>query len=437
MRYLIIRVVFFFLIFIPTLSYADITVDVTKGNTDPLSIAMPDFQAHTSREQKLGADILNVVIHNLKRSGLFAPVQKKVFADIHQDINKRPHLFAWKEHDVDVLLTGKVILDEEGQLRVLFRLWNLFQGKEMLGFSLDSPQKQWRRIAHRMSDMIYQRLTGEKGYFNTRIVFISESGNKVNRKKRLTIMDQDGANKHYLTSGDFLVLTPRFSPSSQQITYISYETGIPQIFLYNLKTGRREVLGQFSGMTFSPRFSPNGQTICMTLERNGNSDIYLLDLRSRKLTRLTTHPSIDTSPSFSPDGKNIVFNSDRGGTPQLYVMDLQGDNIERISFGTGRYLTPVWSPRGDLIAYTKNHNKKFYIGVLKPDGSGTEKLLTEAFFVEGPTWSPNGRVILFTQETPGKQGHSQIWSINITGKNLLQVNTHGGASDPAWSPLMD
>ncbi|MFN9543706.1 MAG: Tol-Pal system beta propeller repeat protein TolB, partial [Alphaproteobacteria bacterium] len=297
--------------------------------------------------------------------------------------------------------------------------------------------ENWRRLGHLVADAIYERLTGEKGYFDSRIVFISESGPKTKRRYRLSIMDQDGANPSFLTNGEHIVLSPRFSPTTQAITYMSYERQVPSVFVFDLQTGQREVIGQYAGMTFAPRFGPDGNRVLFSYSRDNNVDIYAVDLRSRRPVRLTSDPGIDTSPSYSPDGARIVFNSDRGGSPQLYVMGADGSGQSRISFGQGRYTTPVWSPRGDLIAFTRQNGQSFSIGVMRPDGQG-ERILTTSFSDEGPTWSPNGRVILFTRTTPGRgsvSGSSSIWSIDLTGRNLRRVITPGDASDPAWSPL--
>jgi TolB protein len=314
-----------------------------------------------------------------------------------------------------------------------FRLWDVFGEQQMIGLQYTTTPENWRRVAHKISDAIYKRLTGEESYFDTRIVFVAESGPKTNRIKRLAIMDQDGANPSFLTDGSYWVMTPRFSPTAQQITYMSYEGDRARVFLFNIETGRREVLGSFNGMTFAPRFSPDGQSVLMSLDTNGNSEVYRIDLRTRASERLTNSPAIDTSPSAAPDGSRIVFNSDRGGSPQLYVMNADGSGVTRISFGDGRYMTPVWSPRGDLIAFTKQRGGRFYIGVMRPDGSG-ERLLTESFLDEGPTWSPNGRVIMFFREPIGQS--PSIWSVDLTGMNQRRVQTPGAASDPAWSPLL-
>jgi len=327
---------------------------------------------------------------------------------------------------------------EDGRLRVEFRLWDVFAGQQMTGLAYFTALPNWRRIAHLISDAIYQRLTGEAGYFDTRIVYIAETGPHKNRVKRLAIMDQDGAHNRYLTDGSYRVLTPRFSPTSQEITYMSFLSGIPRVFIYNIDTGQQEVLGDFPGMTFAPRFSPDGNKVIMSFIRGDNSDIYTMDLRTRRVVRLTDHEAIDTSPSYAPDGSRITFNSARGGSQQLYVMDADGRNVQRISFGRGSYATPVWSPRGDLIAFTKLTRGKFYIGVMRPDGSG-ERLLTGSFLSEGPTWAPNGRVLMFYRQRrtgkDGSGGETTLYSVDLTGHNERQLITPTQASDPAWSPL--
>src|SRR6185437_4285126 len=325
------------------------------------------------------------------------------------------------------LVTGNVTVQPDGRLQVEFRLWDILAQQQLTGLKYTTTQQNWRRIAHIIADAIYKRITGEDGYFDTRIVYVSESGPQLHRIKRLAIMDQDGANHRFLTDGRALVLTPRFSPSTQEITYLSYAGRLPRVYLFNIDTGQQEVLGDFPGMTFAPRFSPDGNKVIMSLAVNGNSDIYTLDLRTRQATKITDSPAIDTSPCYSPDGKQIVINAD-------------GSNIHRISFdGSARYGTPVWSPRGDLIAFTKISGGQFYIGVMRPDGSG-ERLLTQAFLVEGPTWAPNGRVLMYTRQTPsdarGHGGSSRLYTIDLTGYNEREVITPQDASDPAWSPLI-
>jgi TolB protein len=413
-----------------------ISLDITRGNVQPLPIALPDFIG-TGNDAKLGADITSVISSDLKRSGLFLPLDPATFVQKTLGPNETPRFADWRVINAQALVSGAIARQPDGRLRAEFRLWDIFATQQIAGQQFFTSPDNWRRVGHIIADAIYQRLTGEKGYFDTRVVFVSESGPKDNRVKRLAIMDQDGANVHYLTNGADLVLTPRFNPSAQEITYMSYH-GLdqPHVYLLNLETGQRELVGDFPGMTFAPRFSPDGHKVVMSLQPGNNANIYEMDLRTKRTTRLTDDAAIDTSPCYSPDGSKIVFTSDRGGSPQLYVMNADGSNPKRITFGEGSFETPVWSPRGDLIAFTRRDKGMFAIGVIKPDGTG-QRILTEGFHNEGPTWAPNGRVIMFFRDTPGANGGPQLWTIDLTGYNEYRVPVDGFASDPAWSPLIN
>ena len=419
-------------------AYAALEIDITQGNVDPLPIAIPDFFGESPEETEVGKGIAGVVTANLERSGLFRPLDPGSFIQKDVTLQVQPRFADWRILNAQALVSGRTQMQDDGRLRVEFRLWDVFAGEQMTGLVYFTTPSNWRRIAHIVSDAIYKRITGEEGYFDTRIVYVSESGPGNRRIKRLAIMDQDGAAHRFLTDGSYLVLTPRFSPSRQEITYLSYFRNTPRVYLYNIDTGRQEMLGDFPGMTYAPRFSPDGNSVIMSMAKQGNSDIHVMDLRTRSIRQLTKNPAIDTSPCYAPDGSQIVFNSDRGGAQQLYVMDADGSGIKRISFGEGRYATPVWSPRGDLIAFTKLYKGVFYIGVMRPDGSG-ERLLTESYLDEGPTWSPNGRVLMFFRQEPGdskgKGGRTRVWSVDLTGYNEREVVTPIDASDPAWSPL--
>ncbi|MGB7431103.1 MAG: Tol-Pal system beta propeller repeat protein TolB [Ahrensia sp.] len=412
-------------------SRALVEIDINKGNIEPLPIAITDFIS----SDDFGPRIAQVVADNLRRSGLFAPIDKGAFIEQVSNPDVTPRFEDWRVINAQALVTGRVT-DEGGRLKAEFRLWDTFANEQMSGEQFFTNKENWRRVAHIISDAIYERLTGEKGYFDTRIVFVSESGSRANRAKRLAIMDQDGANVRYLTQSNDIVLTPTFSPTRQEITYMDFAGGEPKVYLLQLETGQRELVGDFPGMTFSPRFSPDGSRVVMSLlGDDGNANIYAMDLSSRSTTRLTNSPSIDTSPSYSPDGQQVVFESDRGGRQQLYVMSAGGGDASRISFGNGSYSTPVWSPRGDLIAFTKQSGGQFSIGVMRPDGSG-ERILTTGFHNEGPTWAPNGRVLMFFRQNAGSGG-PQLFSIDVTGRNEQRVQTPDFGSDPAWSPLLE
>jgi len=413
--------------FAPQPARAEIEVDVNRGDVQPLPIAIPAFSGGS------GADIARVVTSNLEGSGLFRPIDPAAFIEKDLSVAVAPRFPDWKAINAQALINGSVV-NEGGRLRVDFRLWDVFSEQQLLGLQFTASPENWRRIAHKISDAVYERLTGEKGYFDTRVAFVAESGTRTKRVTRLAIMDQDGANPTYLTDGAYMVMTPRFSPTSQELTYMELRPENSAIYLLNLESGRREKLGDFPGMVFSPRFSPDGTRVAFSVERSGNSDIYVMNLRSRSSTRLTTDPAIDTSPSFSPDGSQIVFNSDRGGSPQLYIMGADGGGARRLSFGDGRYTTPVWSPTGEFIAFTKQVGGEFHIGVMRPDGS-SERILTSSFLDEGPTWAPNGRVLMFFREAPG--GAPRLWTVDVTGRILRPNPREGSGSDPAWSPLLN
>jgi TolB protein len=417
---------------------AELVVDITRGFVEPLPIAVTDFQGDNPDDARFGKDIAGVISADLARSGLFRPIEQGAFIQDAATLRVAPRFGDWRLINAQALISGATQLQPDGRLRVEFRLWDVYAETQITGLAYFTTPANWRRVAHIIADAIYKRLTGEDGYFDTRIVYIAESGPQNRRVKRLSIMDQDGENHRFLTDGSSLVLTPRFSPSTQEITYLSYVGDTPRVYLFNLNTGQQEVLGNFPGMTFAPRFSPDGNSVIMSLARQGNSEIYSMDLRTRKIERLTNNPAIDTSPSYSPDGKEIVFNSDRGGAQQIYVMSADGGNVRRITFSPGRYATPVWSPRGDLIAFTRIYSGEFYIGVMRPDGSG-ERMLTKGFLVEGPTWAPNGRVLSFYRQSPADARGgvtSKLYTIDLTGFNEREIVTPIDGSDPAWSPLI-
>jgi len=424
-----------------------IKVDITRGNLNPLPIAISSLSVDKTsltefkkvlKIDEVGLEIAKVVENNLRKSGLFNPLNRDAFLQKPDIAHLKPRFEDWSLIKAQALITGKVSFKDD-KMRVEFRLWDVLAAKEIMALAFTTVPDNWRRVGHIITDKVYERLTGESGYFDTRIIYVSEKGPKTKRVKKLAIMDQDGFNAKYLTLGNELVLTPRFNPTNQMVTYLSYFKNLPRVYLLDIETGVQEVVGDFPGMTFAPRFSPDGKKIIMSFAMDGNSDIYTMDLETRVVERITNHPSIDTSPSYSPDGKYICFNSDRSGYQQIYIMKSDGSNVKRISFGKGIYGTPVWSPRGDLIAFTKMHKGKFYIGVMRTDGKG-ERLLTENFYQEAPSWSPNGRVLIFYRETKtdasGKGFSAKLWSIDLTGYNERLIDTETDASDPSWSSLL-
>ena len=417
---------------------AELQIDVNGAMRDPLPLAFPEMIHEGFWVGQYAGKIRSVVIADLERSGLFRIIPENSYIQELTSVDEQPNFVDWKAINAHALVQSAVKEVNPNTLRVEFRLWDVYAENQLKGQSFTTTKDNWRRVAHVIADAIYERLTGEKGYFDTRIVYVSETGPATKRVKRLAIMDQDGENHKFLTSGAAMALTPRFSPNLQKVTYMSYAGSMTKVYILDIETGRQELLGSFPGMTFAPRFSPDSSKVLLSYANNGRTNIYEMDLKRRTSKQLTSGPAIDTSPSYSPDGSQIVFNSDRGGNQQLYVMNADGSDVHRISFGTGRYATPVWSPRGDYIAFTKMANGQFYIGVMYPDGSG-ERLLASGYLVEGPTWSPNGRVLMYFRQDKGNSRSNapvKLYSIDLTGYNERMIVTPAEASDPAWSPLL-
>ncbi|APX12100.1 Tol-Pal system beta propeller repeat protein TolB [Tateyamaria omphalii] len=412
-------------------------IEITEGVIEPLPVAIPDLVPEGGEAGDWGQRIARVVAEDLAGTGLFREIPSSAFISQISDFAAPVQYADWKAINAQALVAGAVSVNGN-QINVKFRLYDVFSGAELGdGLQLAGTTDAWRRIAHKMADVVYSRITGETGYFDSRVVFVSETGPKAERRKRLAIMDYDGANVQYLTGSESIVLAPRFSSTGDRVLYTSYETGFPRIYVLDVGSVQRRVLESQQGtMSFAPRFAPNGQTVVYSLTQGANTDIWAMDVASGKSQRLTSTPAIETAPSFSPNGDQIVFESDRSGTQQLYVMPAGGGEARRISFGEGRYGTPVWSPRGDLIAFTKQSKGRFHIGVMRTDGS-EERLLTASFLDEGPTWAPNGRVIMFSRETQGAAGRSTLYSVDITGRNLRPVRTPDGGSDPSWGPLQN
>ena len=408
---------------------------VTGGKIDPLPIAIAPFISGDGNE--LAATVAGVIANDLARSGYFNPLPPESFIENISSFDTTPQFESWKQVQAKVLVMGQAI-NQGGKATIAFKFFDVNTGELLGGTSFTASAKVSRRIAHKIADMIYKKITGFDGYFDTRVVYVDESGPKNQRIKKLAIMDQDGFGARTLTNGKDILLTPRFSPNSQEITYASIGSEAARVYLYNLDTGQKEIVGDFPNMSFAPRFSPDGQDVIMSLQSDDGRDanIFTMDLRSKQMRQITKVPAINTAPSYSPDGSRITFESDRGGTQQVYVMNSDGSNQNRISFGKGRYSTPVWSPDGKYIAFTKQGEGKFGIGVMNPDGSG-ERILTEGFHNEGPTWSPNSRVLMFFREQPGEAGGPQLYSVDISGYNEQRVATPEFSSDPAWSPLLN
>ncbi len=413
---------------------AQLTVTIDRGTVRALPIAVSPFAGSPAAEPEMGLRMAEVIGANLDRSGLFRTIDRQAYIQSPDDLAQNGPRFAdWRQINAEALVTGQIVPGDGGNVAVEFRLFDVLAAAERRGLRYTAPMAEWRRVAHKISDEVYGRITGESGYFDTRIVYVAETGQATQRVKRLAIMDQDGANHRFLTRGDSLVMTPRFAPDGETIAYLAYRGGQAQVALIEADGTNDRLLGSFDGMTFAPRFAPDGRSIALSLAVGGATSLHRYDLRTQQMTRLTSGPHIDTSPSFSPDGGRLVFNSDRAGSPQLYVMDLGSGRTERISFGQGRYASPAWSPRGDLVTFVNQQGGNFHVGLMRPDG-GDERLVTRSYLDDGPRFAPNGRVVVFERQDRGS-GRMRLYTIDVTGFNLREVATPLDATDPDWSPL--
>ena len=425
-------------------AYAGKVINITGGNSDPIPLAINDFAGVDPADNQLAQKIVKVIINDLRLSGMFRPISKAAFIENKIGTSHTPLFAAWQQINASLLVNGDVTNLASGKLQVKFTLWDTILEKPMVSESFELSEKLWRRAAHKISDKIYQKITGYEGYFNTKVVYISESGPYLKRVKRIAIMDQDGQNHQYLTDGKDLVLTPRFSPDGKKILYLSYKNRIPQVHMLNLRNGRSRLIGDFPGMSFAPRFSPDGKTAIMSIAKNGNTHIYEVNLKNKRRIQLTKGNSINTSPSYSPDGKKIAFNSDMHGSRQIFVMNRNGSSAKRISFGGGSYSEPEWSSR-NYIAFTKvTRELGFTIGILHPNANekqNTERLIARGYLVESPSWATNGRVLAFTKGSPPTKkrtnGLNRIYTMDFTGHNERIIPTPHDASDADWSTPID
>ena len=423
-----------------TSALAQLRIEITEGVVAPTPIAIANFTGADGVETDEGRLIASIIANDLVSSGLFEPIDEAAFIAPPGSPSIKPNFANWAPLGAKGLLVGSAELDDNGKLQVEFVLWDVVTERDLTSGAGSADPDVMRQLSHKIADLVYEEFTGDTGYFDTQIVYVAEAGSQTRRVKRLAIMDQDGHNHKFLTSGLDLVLTPRFSPTTQEIAYLNFFNDEPNVYIQDIRSGRSERLGSFPGMTFAPRFGPKGDRLIMSWakDEDGASDIYEMDLRTQEIRQLTNSRAIDTAPSYSPDGKRVVFESNRAGRQQIYTMTSNGGNVQRISYGEGRYATPVWSPRGDIIAFTKMHQGTFYIGVMNVDGTG-ERLLAEGFLVEGPTWAPNGRVLMYFKQEPfnneGDGGEAALYRIDITGYNERRIITPSQASDPAWSPL--
>ncbi len=418
---------------------AELHVDVVAGGVDPISIAVQKFEALGGVSSADAKMLREVVENDLKRTGLFRIVNHDAFPEFVK-MNEMPNFTSWAAIKTRALVQASIKTDGKDKYKLEFYLWDV-DGKEQIeAQSLIASKKSVRRLAHIMADAIYERLTGEEGYFDTQIVFIAETGSVSNRTKRMAIMDQDGYGMRYLSDKNTFVMSPHFSPNMSTVVFLSYRNDDPMVWVLDLETGDQTKLGNFGGMSFAPRFSPDGNKVALSLVKNGVTNIYEYDITTKALQQLTFGKHIDTSPSYSPDGRYMAFNSDSSGSQQIHVLDLQTGKQQRITFGAGRYATPAWSPDGQFIAFTKMADDTFYIGIMNPEGRH-EKILAGGWYMEAPSWAPGSRRLVYyeTEQTAdGEERISHIRSVDITGQNIYDIDLKDGlnGTEPTWSPKL-
>ncbi|MDA0939118.1 MAG: Tol-Pal system beta propeller repeat protein TolB [Proteobacteria bacterium] len=409
-------------------------IDINQGNTNPIPIAINNFDGVNVRSAHIAKRILDVAKQDLISTGLFNLIDDNAFLE-HVHVDSIPNFSNWRKINASIIIIGLVDTTDDGKLTLQFKIWDSYNEKSIGGMQYNTHENGWRRVAHKIADKIYENLTGDTGYFDTRITFAAELKKAGILYKKLAIMDYDGANFKMLSGNSDLVLSPSFDMQNQRIIYMSYKgKETPKVYVLNIETGFQRVVGSFHGISFAPRFSPDGNYAILSVGGLMETNIYEVQLETGLMQKITNQKNVvNTSPSYSPDGKKIVFNSNRSGTRQIFVMNRDGSDIVQISQGEGSYTAPSWSPRGDYIAFTKSYMGNFYIGIMKTDGT-SERLLTKSWLDESPSWSPNGRIIIFRRQDP--DGASRICSVDITGRNERVINTTVDASSPSWSSLL-
>lgn len=418
---------------------AELKVDIIAGATEPIPVAVQKFETLGNVSAKDAAMIRSVVEADLKSTGLFRIVSHDAFPE-YVKMGALPNFKSWMAIKTQVLVQAKLSASDDGKYKLEFYVWDINGQEQIEAQSLIASKKSARRLAHIMADAIYERLTGEIGYFDTQIVFIAETGPVHNRTKRMAIMDQDGFGMRYLSDKKTFVMSPHFSPNMQTIVFLSFYDDDPMVWTLDLDTGEQRRLGQFGGMNFAPRFSPDGTKVALSLVKNGITHIYEYDMETKTLRQLTFGNSLNTSPSYSPDGKKLAFNSDRSGSQQIHVLDLETGTESRLTYGAGRYATPAWSPDGQFIAFTKMADDTFYIGIMDPRGRN-EKILAGGWYMEAPSWAPGSRRLVYYETEKALDGIeriSHIRSVDITGRNVYDIELPDDINgvEPTWSPKL-
>jgi TolB protein len=423
------RLVVLSLLLLPYQAYAVLTIEITGGSEGALPIAIVPFGSEGFDAPE---DISAIIQNDLASSGRFAPLEER-------DLVSRPHegqdvnFSDWRLLQAEGLLIGKVSSQDGQTYQVQFELYDVYKTQRILGKSFTIPVSGLRRLAHDIADMVYEALTGEKGVFATRIAFVTELTNADGSKRFvLQLADADGANPRTVLQSTQPMLSPNWAPDGERLTYVSFENGRAEVFVQELKTGRRNAVASFRGLNSAPAWSPDGKKLALTLSKNGNPEIYVLTLSTGRLSRVTHNSqAIDTEPVWLPNGREIVFTSDRGGRPQIYKVDAFGGRAERLTFEGSYNASADISPDGRYMAMVHSESGKFRIAV-QDLRTGSLQVLTDSRSDESPTFAPNGRMILYATENQGK---GVLATVSVDGRIKQRLGDSGSdVREPAWSP---
>ncbi|GMQ91409.1 MAG: Tol-Pal system beta propeller repeat protein TolB [Gammaproteobacteria bacterium] len=407
---------------------ADLSIEITKGVKSGLPIAVVPFS--WEGQSRPPHNISDIVAANLARSGHFAIIPKKDF--LSNPHTRKDVIFKdWRLLKTEALVIGEIKQLGANKYQVEFRLFDIFKEKQLAGFRYTVGRKLVRKVAHQISDIIYEKLTGEPGAFNTRIAYITKQSTASGSTYKLKIADSDGYGPVSLVTSREPLMSPAWSADGRKIAYVSFEHKRSKVFVQNINSGKRSLVAQFPGINSAPAFSPDGRSLAMTLSKDGNAEIYVMNLATRKLKRITRNPAIDTEPAWSLDGSRLVFTSDRAGSPQIYDVSVSGGNVRRLTFEGSYNARPSYSADGKTITLVSRSRGRYHIAVLDIENSGLQ-IITSTLLDESPSFAPNGRIILYAAQVGGK---GVLASVSADGrvKQLFKFRD-GDVREPAWSP---
>lgn len=401
-------------------TWAQFRVEVSGVGLTQLPVAVAAFRGNDGAPQKIAA----IVLADLERSGQFRAVDS---AGASLDEVTRPEVSTWRQKGADALVTGSVSRLADGRFDVRFRLWDVVRGQDLGGQSYAATAAELRLVAHRAADFVYEKLTGDKGIFSTRIAYVTKVGPSYN----LWVADADGESPQSALNSTEPIISPSWAPNGMQLAYVSFESRKPVIFVHDVASGKRRLVANFKGSNSAPAWSPDGKTLAATLTRDGGSQLYLMDANGGEPRRLAQSSSIDTEPTFTADGKTVYFVSDRGGSPQIYRMPATGGNPERVTFSGTYNISPSVSPDGRWLAYISRVSGAFKLHVMDL-ASGVSNAITDSSADENPSFSPNSRLIIYATQ---QQGREALMTSTVDGKIKARLaGQHGDIREPDWGP---